>query len=278
VPDSHAPLVVVTGGSRGIGRAIVEKALAAGFRVVAVDVDAVGLSELSDGTSPSVSERLGTAVLDITDTHAVDEWVEALVRDEGAPSALVNNAGIVRGAALEDLDIADWRAVLDVNLTGTFVMTQRVGRRMIAAGGGSIVGIGSIASFAWTVGGGSYPPSKAAVAMLMRGAALEWGKYGIRANTVSPGYTETAMTAPIFANPATGEPRLARVPLGRVAQPSEIADVVVFLCSPQSSYLTGQNIAVDGGVTISPLLAPTFAGLPAATTLPAETGLPSSAG
>jgi len=157
---------------------------------------------------------------------------------------------------LEDVSIEDWRAVVDVNLTGTFVVTQRVGRRMIANGGGSIVSIGSIASQAWTVGGAGYPPTKAGIAMLMQGAAIEWGPHGIRANTVSPGYTQTPMTSPIFADPVSGGPRLARVALGRIAQPSEIADVVLYLCSPQASYLTGQNIVVDGGVTISSLLAP----------------------
>jgi NAD(P)-dependent dehydrogenase (short-subunit alcohol dehydrogenase family) len=247
------PLMVVTGGSRGIGRAIVDKALAAGYRVAVIDVDARALAAMTEDIgSPDVL----TANVDITDVAAVESWVAALVTDAGVPAALVNNAGIVRMTRLEDVSIEDWRAVVDVNLTGTFVVTQRVGRRMIANGGGSIVSIGSIASLAWTVGGSGYPPTKAGIAMLMQGVAIEWGPHGIRANTVSPGYTQTPMTSPIFADPVSGGPRLARVALGRVAQPSEMADVVLYLCSPQASYLTGQNIVVDGGVTISSLLAP----------------------
>lgn len=247
------PLMVVTGGSRGIGRAIVDKALAAGYRVAVIDVDARALAAMTEDIgSPDVF----TANVDITDVAAVESWVSSLVTDAGVPAALVNNAGIVRMTRLEDVSIEDWRAVVDVNLTGTFVVTQRVGRRMIANGGGSIVSIGSIASQAWTVGGAGYPPTKAGIAMLMQGAAIEWGPHGIRANTVSPGYTQTPMTSPIFADPVSGGPRLARVALGRIAQPSEIADVVLYLCSPQASYLTGQNIVVDGGVTISSLLAP----------------------
>jgi NAD(P)-dependent dehydrogenase (short-subunit alcohol dehydrogenase family) len=247
------PLMVVTGGSRGIGRAIVDKALAAGYRVAVIDVDARALAAMTEDIgSPDVL----TANVDITDLAAVESWVAALVTDAGVPAALVNNAGIVRMTRLEDVSIEDWRAVVDVNLTGTFVVTQRVGRRMIANGGGSIVSIGSIASLAWTVGGSGYPPTKAGIAMLMQGVAIEWGPHGIRANTVSPGYTQTPMTSPIFADPVSGGPRLARVALGRVAQPSEMADVVLYLCSPQASYLTGQNIVVDGGVTISSLLAP----------------------
>ena len=247
------PLMVVTGGSRGIGRAIVDKALAAGYRVAVIDVDAAALAAMTEDIgSPDVF----TANVDITDVAAVESWVSSLVADVGVPAALVNNAGIVRMTRLEDVSIEDWRAVVDVNLTGTFVVTQRVGRRMIANGGGSIVSIGSIASQAWTVGGAGYPPTKAGIAMLMQGAAIEWGPHGIRANTVSPGYTQTPMTSPIFADPVSGGPRLARVALGRIAQPSEIADVVLYLCSPQASYLTGQNIVVDGGVTISSLLAP----------------------
>ena len=247
------PLMVVTGGSRGIGRAIVDKALAAGYRVAVIDVDARALAAMTEDIgSPDVF----TANVDITDVAAVESWVSSLVTDAGVPAALVNNAGIVRMTRLEDVSIEDWRAVVDLNLTGTFVVTQRVGRRMIANGGGSIVSIGSIASQAWTVGGAGYPPTKAGIAMLMQGAAIEWGPHGIRANTVSPGYTQTPMTSPIFADPVSGGPRLARVALGRIAQPSEIADVVLYLCSPQASYLTGQNIVVDGGVTISSLLAP----------------------
>ena len=247
------PLMVVTGGSRGIGRAIVDEALAAGYRVAVIDVDARALAAMTEDIgSPDVF----TANVDITDVAAVESWVSSLVTDAGVPAALVNNAGIVRMTRLEDVSIEDWRAVVDVNLTGTFVVTQRVGRRMIANGGGSIVSIGSIASQAWTVGGAGYPPTKAGIAMLMQGAAIEWGPHGIRANTVSPGYTQTPMTSPIFADPVSGGPRLARVALGRIAQPSEIADVVLYLCSPQASYLTGQNIVVDGGVTISSLLAP----------------------
>ena len=245
--------MVVTGGSRGIGRAVVEKALESGYRVAAVDVRADGLDALR---AELATERLVTAVVDITDAESVDRWLEALVASHGAPRALVNNAGIVRRGLLEDLDVKDWRAVLDVNLTGAFIMTQRIGRHLIASGGGSIVSIGSTASLAWTVGGSAYPSSKAGIAMLMRGAALEWGRYGVRANTVSPGYTATPMTASTFADPATAEPRLSRVPLGRVAQPREIAQVVVFLCSAEAGYVTGQNIVVDGGVLLSPLLAP----------------------
>lgn len=253
----QSPLTVVTGGSRGIGRAVVEKALAVGHRVAVIDVRPEGLAEL---TADLATDRLITAAVDVTDPAAVDRWLTALVAEHGAPRSLVNNAGIVRRGLLEDLDIADWRAVLDVNLTGPFIMTQRIGRQMIAHGGGSIVSIGSVASLAWTVGGSSYPSSKAGVAMLMRGAALEWGRYGIRANTVSPGYTDTPMTAATWADPETANPRLARIPLGRIAQPADIAQVVLFLCSPEAGYVTGQNIVVDGGVLLSPLLAPVASG------------------
>lgn len=256
-PTEQSPLTVVTGGSRGIGRAVVEKALAAGHRVAVIDIRPEGLAELS---AELATDRLLTATVDVTDPAAVDHWLTDLVAEHGAPRSLVNNAGIVRRGLLEDLDIADWRAVLDVNLTGPFIMTQRVGRQMIAHGGGSIVSIGSVASLAWTVGGSSYPSSKAGVAMLMRGAALEWGRYGIRANTVSPGYTDTPMTAATWADPETANPRLARIPLGRIAQPADIAQVVLFLCSPEAGYVTGQNVVVDGGVLLSPLLAPVASG------------------
>jgi NAD(P)-dependent dehydrogenase (short-subunit alcohol dehydrogenase family) len=252
-PSTAKPVMIVTGGSRGIGRAITDKGLAAGYRLVVIDVDDDALSTVAKEIG---SPDLITATVDITDADVVESRLAALVAEVGPPAALVNNAGIVRMTRLEDIALDDWRAVLDVNLTGTFIVTQWVGRRMIENGGGSIVSIGSIASVAWTVAGGGYPPSKAGVAMLMQGAAIEWGRYGVRANTVSPGYTQTPMTEPIFTDPVRAQPRLSRVALERVAQPTEIADVVVYLCSSQASYLTGQNIVVDGGVTISSLLAP----------------------
>ncbi|MCW2529415.1 MAG: 3-oxoacyl-(acyl-carrier-protein) reductase [Pseudonocardiales bacterium] len=251
--QTQKPLMVVTGGSRGIGRAITEKALASGYQVAVADVSKDDLTNLEAEVG---SADLHTGIVDITDEYAVDAWLNELIENVGVPAALVNNAGIMRGSLLEDIKLDDWRAALDVNLTGAFIMTQRIGRAMIANGGGSIVSIASTASIAWPAGCGSYSPSKAAIAMLMRGVAMEWGKYGIRGNSVSPGYTETPMTAPIFADPEKGLPRLARVPLGRIAQPSEIAAVVVFLCSSEASYVSGQNIAVDGGSTISTLLAP----------------------
>lgn len=248
-------LMVVTGAGRGIGRAIVEGALAGGWSVAALDVNEADLDTLR-AEFAAQGDRLFPAKVDISDAEAVDGWLDALISDHGSPTALVNNAAIVCPGLLEHLELAHWREALDVNLTGTFVMTQRVGRHMIAAQKGAIVSIASIASMRWTLGSGGYPASKAGVAMLMEGVALEWGKHGIRANAVSPGYTETPMTAPIFANPDLAKARLARVPIGRQAQPSDIAAVVLFLCSPAAAYVTGQNIAVDGGATIATLFNP----------------------
>jgi NAD(P)-dependent dehydrogenase (short-subunit alcohol dehydrogenase family) len=251
VPQTE-PLIVVTGASRGIGRGIVDEALHAGWRVAAVDVDAAALAGLQ---GEHAGARLRTARLDVTDGAAVDAWLSTLVAEAGCPRALVNNAGIVRFAPLEELAVSDWRAVLDVNLTAAFTMTQRVGRLMLAEGVGSIVSIGSVAAVSPNSGGGAYAPSKAGLEMLMRGAALEWGARGVRANTVSPGYIRTPMTAELYADPERAAQRLSRVPAGRFGTPSDIAGVVLFLCSDAAAYISGQNIVVDGGVGTTTLMA-----------------------
>ena len=233
--------IVITGGSGGIGTGIARAALDRGHRVVLVDRDAPSLRTAARTLGP----RVETVELDITDEPAVARWAEA---DDEPVDALVNNAGIFRGGTMEDLDVDAWRAVIEVNLTGTFIMSKHVGRRMIARGQGSIVGIASVGSLAPSSGAGAYSPSKAGVAMLMQQLAVEWGRYGVRANSVSPGFIRAGLAASFYDDPQVAEGRRALVPAARLGSEQDVADVVLFLCSPDSSYVNGQNIAVDGGL------------------------------
>ncbi len=239
--------MLVTGGARGIGAAIVEAAAAAGYRVAAVDVaplDAVAdVAAADQAGAPGSVVRFSCSVSD-------EAAVEAVLDEFGTPDVVVNNAGIVRFGPLLDQQLDDLRAVLDVNLLGTFVVARAAARRWIAAGTrGAIVNLTSMNGVVAGPNAGAYGASKAAVALLTSQMALEWGAHGIRANAVAPGLIDAGMSAPIYADAATRHARESKVPLGRLGTAGDIADVVLFLASDAAAYVTGQNVVVDGGIT-----------------------------
>lgn len=229
---------VITGAGRGLGRATALRLARDGFRVVALDLDGDAAAEtaaLTDGVGHQC---------DVTDPAAVREVAGKVERCD----ALVNNAGIWRFHSLLDMSPDDARAVLDVNVLGLTFVSQAFVPKMIEGGGGSIVNLSSGAAWTHSPGVGIYPASKAAVEALTKQMAIEWGAHGIRANAVGPGLIVTEGTARNYE----GERRAERgrgVPLGRVGEPADIADVVSFLCSDDSRYVSGQVIYVDGGVT-----------------------------
>lgn len=234
------PTLLVTGAAAGIGAAIAAAALDAGYRVGALDVS-FGHNG-ADALPRSVWRLHGS----VTDPVAV----EAALDELGTPDVVVNNAGIVRFGPLLELDLDAWRAVLDVNLTGAFVVSRAVARRWVAAGRpGSIVNITSMNGVAAGPNGGSYGASKAGLALLTSQMALEWGAHGIRVNAVAPGLIDAGMSEPIYADPEVRDARQSRVPLGRLGAADDIARVVLFLASDDAAYVTGQNVVVDGGVT-----------------------------
>lgn len=210
-----------------------------------LDADAGALAAREIGAS--------SLALDVTDPASVSAAVAAVARDQGAVHGWVNNAGIARNAPAESMSDEEWRSVLTVNLDGTFWCCREVGRHMLANGGGAIV---NIASMSGVVSNhpqpqAAYNASKAGVIMLTKSLAGEWAARGVRVNAISPGYTSTPLLEQVKAQ----NPEWARIwddstPMGRAAQPSEIADVVVFLLSPASSYMTGSNVVVDGGYTV----------------------------
>lgn len=232
--------LLVTGGARGLGRAIAEAALGVGHRVAVLDVD-----DLQDGDHPGD----GVAIDVLCGSVADEQAVEAALDRFGTPDVVVNNAGIVRFGPLVDLDVADFRAVVDVNLVGTFLVARAAARRWIAEGRpGVIVNVTSINGVAAGPNAGAYGPSKAAIALLTEQMALEWGPHGIRVNAVAPGLIDAGMSEPIYADPATREARSSKIPLGRLGTAADVADVVLFLASDDARYVHGQNVVVDGGV------------------------------
>lgn len=234
------PTLLVTGAAAGIGAAIATAAVDAGYRVGGLDVS---FAHNGSDRLPSVVHRLPASVTD-------ERAVEAALDEFGTPDVLVNNAGIVRFGPLLDLAADDWRSVVDVNLTGAFLVARAIARRWVDAGhGGVIVNITSMNGVAAGPNGGAYGASKAALALLTSQMALEWGAHGIRVNAVAPGLIDAGMSEPIYADPVVRDARQSRVPLGRLGVAADIASAVLFLASDQASYITGQNVVVDGGVT-----------------------------
>jgi 3alpha(or 20beta)-hydroxysteroid dehydrogenase len=232
-------VALISGGSRGQGAAEARLFASEGASVVVCDV----LDEQGEETVAAIERDGGEAIfvrLDVADEAAWSAAVDRVRRDFGALHVLVNNAGVLSRAGIIDTSVEEWERVLDINLTGTFLGMRAAAPLMRDSGGGAIVNISSIAGLVGT-GAAAYSASKWGVRGLSKVAALEFAPWRIRVNSVHPGVVETAMTAE-FAQAAA-----ATVPLGRVSQPEEIAQLVLFLASERSSYLSGSEIAIDGG-------------------------------
>ncbi len=235
--------MIVTGAGAGIGRAIAEHAALAGYRV--------GMLDAREAPARAAAAAIANAMPLVADI-ANEAQIEAALDAFGTPEVWVNNAGIVRFGPLAELALADFRAVVDVNLTGTFIGARAAAKRMFARGlGGAIVNVTSMNGVVAGPNAGAYGATKAAVALLTQQMALEWGRFGIRVNAVAPGLIDAGMGAPVLADPEVRRARESKVPLGRLGTADDIARVVLFLASDAASYVTGQNLLVDGGVTHS---------------------------
>lgn len=243
--------IIVTGAAQGIGRAISELALRLGARVTAVDMNAEALADFQR----AAGDRLLTLAGDVSDPDFAPSAVERAAARFGAVDGLVNNAGITRTAMIEKMSVDAWNQVIDVHLTGSFHFLQAVGRHMLAAArqsgrpGGSVVNVTSDAGRRGTIGQINYAAAKSGVLGMTMSAAREWGKYGIRVNTIGFGVVETPMTETIRGDKFR-ETYLSQIPLGRFGQPAEVAWPVCFLLSDASSYMTGQHLYANGGMTI----------------------------
>ncbi len=235
---------VVTGGGSGIGRATCRRMTEEGARVAVFDVDAASAEQ--------VAKEIGGVAfgVDVGDPDAMQAAVDAAAVQLGGLSIIYNNAGTSAFNRMHELDLSEWDRVLRVNLTGVWAGIRAAVPHIRAAGGGSIVSTASISGTRPAAGEGPYSASKAAVAALTASAALEYGPT-IRVNAVSPGMIRTTMTAPWFQYMPDQEERFVTgTPVGRVGEPEDVADVVVFLCSDLARFVTGQNIVVDGGLTL----------------------------
>ena len=241
-------VALVTGGARGIGRQIVERFLAEGASVIAIDVDEE--VRRANEALPQHSDRLSSLVADVASRDEMHAAVQYAVDRYGALDIAVCNAGFSKNIAFLELTDDDWCAHLDVVLTGVFITAQEAARTMVGARRGSIIVITSINADRPAVGTAHYSAAKAGAFSLVETMALELGPLGIRVNAIAPGCVDTRMSADYLRDPDRRRRTERSIPLGRAAQPRDIAGVALFLASDESSYITGISVRVDGGLLI----------------------------
>ena len=240
---------LVTGGSRGLGLEIAEGLAEAGASLMLLARREQWLTPTVDSLRARgfACER---ALCDVSNQTSVEAAVRRAIEAYGRIDILINNAGISWGAPAEEMPLDKWQSVLDINLTGAFLFCQAVGRGMIAQGAGSIVNVASIAglrAMPEEVHSACYVAAKGGLIALTRELAAKWARHGVRVNAIAPGFFPSRMSEKVLER---HQSRLEeRIPMGRVGRAGELKGVAVFLASSASSYITGQTIAVDGGVT-----------------------------
>ncbi|MEJ5991821.1 SDR family oxidoreductase [Ramlibacter sp. PS3R-8] len=238
-------VAAITGGARGIGLATASLFTAAGARIVLLDIDAEAAAKAATGLGPLASSMQ----LDVSSEADVNRVFDEIASTCGGLDVLVNNAGIALRRASTELSLADWQRVVDVNMTGVFLCARAAAAHMLRRGSGAIVNTASIMGFS---GGGLYPnisyqATKGAVVNMTRALAVEWAAGGIRVNAVAPTWVDTDFIGSLKTQPELMARIRAVTPMGRMAQPHEVANAILFLASPAAAMVTGHVLAVDGG-------------------------------
>ena len=241
-------VAIVTGGSGGIGSAICKAFVNSGSSVSVADLDMSAAKTTAKKISEGTTNTIATHV-DVTNEFSVESAVNQVIKHFGRVDYLVHSAGNNIKAPILNMSLSQWKSSLDINLTGAFLLSKAVATQMVKQGeGGRIVFISSVAGITPVPERGSYGPAKAGMINLAGMLSLEWAKYNITVNAVCPGVTLTPMTEMVYKRePELRAERLKRMPLNREVMPEEIADLVLFLCSEKSAYITGTAVPIDGG-------------------------------
>ena len=245
--DFENMTVVITGAARGIGFAIAEAFAGQGAHPVIIDINQQVVDEAMQKLQDkgySVSGYVG----DVTNSSQMDEVFSAIIEERGKIDCLINNAGITRDNLLLRMREEEWRMVLEINLTGTFICTQKVFKYMMKARSGSIINIASVIGIMGNAGQANYAASKGGIIAFTKSCAKEFASRNIRVNAVAPGFIETEMTAKLPESVVEGYAKA--IALQKMGKPEDVAKLCLFLASEESAYITGQTIAIDGGLVM----------------------------
>ncbi len=244
--DFKDKVVVITGAARGIGFAIAKSFVECGATVAVIDLSAEAVNAAVANLN-QIGKAIGY-VGNVTDSSGIEELFAQVVKEHGGIDTLINNAGITRDNLMIRMKEEDWQLVLDINLKGSFICTQKAFKHMMKARKGSIINIASVIGIMGNAGQANYAASKGGLIAFTKSCAKEFASRNVRVNAVAPGFIETEMTATL-SDDVRAEYGKA-IPLGKMGSPEDVARVCMFLASEDSAYLTGQTLAVDGGLTM----------------------------
>lgn len=241
-------VIIVTGAGRGLGLNYAKNLAKFGAKLAICDKMSENITQVKTIFKEEGIDLLAQ-VVDVTCKEEIDNFVNQVMSTYGQIDCLVNNAGVLLRRTPEEMTEDEWNFIMDVNMKGTFLFSQAVGKHMIDSRRGSIINVSSVGGKVSLYDRLGYCTSKAAVEHFTRVLAYEWGKYNVRVNAIAPGYIKSDMNADLRADPVRYKAMVDDVPLGRFGDPADLIGTVVFLCSDAAAYITGETIYVDGGKT-----------------------------
>lgn len=247
--DVTGKKALITGSSRGLGRRLALALATSGAEVTLHGRDSAALAESQQEIESVTGRAARTVTFDVTDVEQVRSAIHRLIKEHGTPDILVNNAGLQRRAPIQEFDAADWDQVVASNLSSVFYVSRALIPSMITRGSGKVINIGSVQSLLARETIAPYSATKGAVAQLTKGMAADLARHGIQVNTISPGYFETDMNQDLVADEQFSQWVRRRTPAGRWGSLNELTGALLFFSSEASSFVSGQNLFVDGGMT-----------------------------